>query len=159
MVRRFAVGLLVLVFAGTAVTLASGKPQATGETSSRTWIYDNTGEARAYADRCCPGRWAVYTWGGELRGRVRRDKRDRSRLNFYAYASDRRVGYAERRFEGRWDVYRVAPRVYYGYVEWRYGHRWRVNGWNSLAKIYIRDGYAQGPDGVVGAAALPLLVY
>jgi len=44
MVRRFAVGLLVLVFAGTAVTLASGKPRATGETSSRTWIYDNTGE-------------------------------------------------------------------------------------------------------------------
>jgi len=161
MQRRFALGLLVLVLAGTAVTVADGKLRATasGATWAPTYIYDNRGEARAYAVVCCPGRWAVYDWGDQLRGRVRRDKRDRGRLNFYPYLGDRRVGYAERRYEGRWNVYGVGPRVYYGYVEWKYGHRWRVYGWNSVAKIHVRDGYADGPAGVVGGAALLLLIY
>ena len=159
MEHRFAVGLLVFALAGTAVTVANGNPRATAGSAagSRTYIYDNTGEARAYAARCCPGRWAVYDLGDQLNGRVRRDKRNRGRLNFYT-GRDQRWGYAQRRYEGRWNVYLVGPLVYRGYVEWRYGHRWRVYGWNSVAKIHVRDGYAQGPDGVVGGAALLLLV-
>ena len=45
--------LLVLALAGTAVTVANGKPRAMagGAAGSRTYVYDNTGVARASFQR------------------------------------------------------------------------------------------------------------
>lgn len=157
--RRLVCGLVVLVLAGAAVTVADGQrgANASGAAGARTYGYDSSGVLRAYVDRCCPGRWAAYDPGGGFTGRIKRSKRHRGVLNVYTGQGETRVAYAERRYEGRWNVYEVG-RVYRGYVEWINGHRWRVYGWNSVAKIHVREGYAQGSDGVVGGVALLLLV-
>ncbi len=112
-----------------------------------------------FVERCCPGRWNVYDVGSGFVGKVRRGNRYRERWNVYSGDSHTRLGYAEPSSGGRWNVYVAGhARVRAGYVKRSYDNRWSEFGCGQYSGC-IREGYAQGPAGVVGGAALLLLFY
>ena len=133
--------------------------KASFSSSGRTFLYW-VGEGQVgYADRCCPRRWSIYSYGGDLLGVVRRADHHRGRWNVYAGGYGKgnvRIGYVQPASRGRWNIY-ASQRALSGFVKHSYGNRWDVYGW-SAATGAIHYGSARGPGGVQGGAGMSFLL-